>query len=146
MKQLLLLIAFVALGTLIGCKSTPTPTLPLLVDPTLSWGPVATNCDGEAITGVTYNVYYINGPGPFPLVQTGTDEVPCGVQDLVDTTQATKGNPAPVVGNSYHLNLADGEYTFAVEAIGQNGSRSGVSNVVTKTVRDRPATATLTVN
>lgn len=132
-----LIVAFL----LTGCT-----TLAPLVDPTLAWDPVTVNCNGDPVTGVTYNVYYINGPGPFPMVQTGTDEVPCGIQNVVDTTKATKGNPAPVAGNSYHLNLADGEYTFAVEAIGQNGSRSGASNTVTKTVRDRPASTTLTVN
>jgi len=118
-----------------GCGAhTPTP---LPVDPTLRWTEVTTDCEGLALSGVTYNLYVVPGPGPVPTVASA-DELPCGVVQIIDHTLVSPINQAPLSTTSYQVLLADGEHTAAVEALNSVGSASAASNQKTFTVRSRP--------
>lgn len=106
------------------------------VDPTLTWDPVTTNCVGETFTGsATYNVYILQGPGPFPTVQT-PDEIPCGVMTLIDNSAIQPANASPLTVTTYKAIVGEGVWSFAVESISPGGSRGGFTSV-TRTVKNR---------
>lgn len=112
----------------------PGPIVPG-VDPTLTWDVVTTACDGSTLTGVKYNVYAVSGAGPIPTTDSSNDP-PCGVVKLASGSPL---NATLIAGPPYQAVVANGVWTFAVEAVGSDGSRSGLSNQVTVTVTGRPA-------
>jgi len=121
-----------ALLFLTGCPAmTPVPT-PSGVDPFLEWDAVALDCTGKAITGVTYNVYAVSGPGPIPTAPS-PDVGDCAKPSLATGLPL---NAQPLTSPSYHAVVPDGIWTFAVEVVTTSGARSGLSNALTLTVRN----------
>lgn len=119
--------------TLISCGNTQN-TDEQLTDPILMWDPVTTNCIGESITGVKYNVYAINGSGPIPIILS-MDEEPCGIVQLAAIAPL---NSTPIVETTYNAIVSNGVWTFAVDAeVG--GIHGGISNQITVTVTGRPS-------
>jgi hypothetical protein len=120
---------------LTGCSPPAMLMKSGVVDPSLTWDAVTTDCTGAAITGVKYNVYAVSGPGPIPTIASA-DEVPCGIIQLASGVPL---NATPIaIGTSYQATVANGVWTFAVEALDASGNRSALSNQVTKTVQGRP--------
>lgn len=125
-----------------ACSMTPTPVpTPVGVDPIINWDPVAVNCNGEAITGVRYNVYGVPGPGPIPAVTSPAPpppsiplEQPCGPVRLATGTPL---NAAPLTATTFNAIVPDGVWTFAVETVLSTGARGGLSEAVTVTVHNR---------
>jgi hypothetical protein len=111
-------------GGLAACAYQPfgnRPDRPV----TLSWA--AASSDNTASESFTYNVYAVPGAGPIPTEVSKA----CGV------TSVAKGRPLnsePIVGTTYQTSLAEGLWTFAVEAVSSNGCRSTLSSPVTITV------------
>lgn len=127
----------VALLAAACAANRPTPT-PVGVDPILTWDLVTTNCQGDPITGVTYNVYAVSGAGPVPSAPS-PDESPCGVIALATGTPL---NAQPIAAPPYHAIVPDGVWTFAVEAVAPGGTRGALSASFTRTVKNRPGAAT----
>ena len=106
-----------------------------LTDPLLIWNAVTTDCIGGPMTGIRYNVYAISGNGPIPTTPSADSE-PCGIVQIASIPPL---NTALINGTSYQAFVPDGIWTFAVEAVGVNGAKSGLSNQITVTVLGRPA-------
>jgi len=127
-------VAMLALGVLVawGCAHHTVP--PAGVDPVLTWDAVTTACDGVPLVGaVTYNIYAVSGPGPIPTTSS-PDASPCGPVALASGTPL---NASPIAATTYTAAVADGVWTFAVEAVLAGGARSGLSAAVTRTVTNR---------
>lgn len=124
----------VLLALLIGCSGLPSPTPgPVGVDPVLDWDPVTKNCIGEPVTVASYNVYAVSGPGPVPTVASARSE-PCGVVQLATGTPL---NTAPITSTTYHAIVPNGVWTFAIESVLADGTRSQLSAGITLTVLNR---------
>lgn len=111
-------------GGLATCAYQPFGTRPDR-PVTLSWA--AASLDETTSESVRYNVYAVPGAGPIPTEVSNA----CGV------TSVAKGRPLnsePIVGTTYQTNLAEGLWTFAVEAVSSNGCRSALSSPVTISV------------
>jgi len=106
-----------------------------LTDPILTWDAVTTDCIGNPMSGITYNVYAIQGSGPIPTTPTSYTS-PCGIVNLADIPPL---NSVPITTNMYTAFVSDGVWTFAVEAVSSTGNRSGLSDQVTVTVVGRPS-------
>lgn len=104
-------------------------------DPVLTWDAVITNCIGEPISGVRYNVYAVSGAGSIPTIPSADTE-PCGVVQLASIAPM---NSTPLTATTYNAVVPDGVWTFAVDAVNASGNRGGLSNQVTVTVVGRPA-------
>ena len=112
-------------GGLAACAYKPlvsAPSHPV----TLSWA-AADDTASSGSKPVTYNVYAVPGAGPIPTVQSRS----CGV------TTVAKGRPLnsePIAATTYSTSVAEGTWTFAVEAVSADGCRSALSSPVTITV------------
>jgi len=128
--------------TLASCgKDDPQPPVqvdvPVVTDPNISWSLVLVDCTGAALpsgTVITYNVYGVQGNGPIPTTPSASNEVPCGSVPLANINPL---NSAPITTTSYQANVADGLWTFAVDAV-MNGNHSAISSSVTVQVKNRP--------
>lgn len=116
-----------------GCSSVPPIPDPLGVDPVLNWDAVTQNCIGEPVTVASYNVYAVSGPGPVPTVASARSE-PCGVVQLATGTPL---NTAPITSTTYHAIVPNGVWTFAIESVLADGTRSQLSAGITLTVLNR---------
>jgi hypothetical protein len=89
---------------------------------TLSWA-----ADHAGTRPVTYNVYAVPGAGPIPTMRSEA----CG------GTTVAKGPPLnsePIAATTYSTSVAEGMWTFAVEAVSSDGCRSPLSSPITVTV------------
>ncbi len=127
-------------GLLAACASVPT-TPSTGVDPVLAWDAVTTNCIGEPITGVRYNVYAVSGAGPVPSTPSPASE-PCGVVQVPSGTPLTS---SPLTATTYNAIVPDGQWTFAVAAVLPSGATGGLSNNLTVQVLNRAASPTLRI-
>jgi hypothetical protein len=76
---------------------------------------------------IAYNVYAVAGAGPIPTEPSKS----CGV------TPVAKGRPLnrePIAATTYSTSVAEGLWTFAVEAVSADGCRSALSSPITVTV------------
>lgn len=86
------------------------------IDPTISWSPATTACNGSTLTGVTYNVYIQPSTGSIPT--TSSTVTGCtGTFNFVDLTKITKTNATAVSGITYNAALGIGSYIVIVEAV-----------------------------
>lgn len=100
-----------------GGTVTPPPNpIPIVgVDPTISWNPVTTACNGHTLSGVTYSVYIQPSTGSIPTKSTSI--VGCtGTFNIVDTTKVT-ATTTNVSGTSYNSTVGVGSYIVVVEAV-----------------------------
>lgn len=119
---------------MLGCAAHHHSTPPVAIDPVLTWDAVTVACDGVPLAGtVTYNVYAVAGPGPIPTALS-PDASPCGPVALATGTPL---NAAPLTGTAFTAAVADGVWTFGVEAVLATGARSGLSAAVTRNVLNR---------
>ena len=109
------------------------------IDPTISWAIVTQDCKAVALSApATYNVYIVSGVGPVPTITTPTTDIPCGAIKLVDQSKVMPKNTTPITGLSYQAILGEGQYTTAVEAVTNTGTRGIVSAPITFNVVNRP--------
>jgi len=125
----------ICLGGLAACTHK-APGNATLHPVTLSWEAAEGGRSGSRPT--TYNVYAVQGAGPIPTEASKS----CG------DSQVAKGRPVnsdPITVTTYRTTVAEGLWTFAVEAVSSDGCRSALSSLVTVRVpipHDSPADAT----
>jgi len=114
-----------------ACAHGPLgPPYPTVAAPVLNWAAVTTGAGP-----ITYNVYAVPGVGPIPTAPSG----PCGVAKVAEGPPL---NPEPITATTFTASVADGVWTFAVEAVAANGCRSGLSSPVTVTVLNQGGSPT----
>jgi hypothetical protein len=90
---------------------------------TLTWA-AATDAGTKPIT---YNVYAVPGAGPIPTEPPKA----CGVTPVAKSRPL---NSEPIAATTYSTSVAEGLWTFAVEAVSPDGCRSPLSSSITVTV------------
>jgi len=91
---------------------------------TLSW---AAEGDAAGTKPITYNVYAVQGAGPIPTEPSKA----CGAATVATGRPL---NSEPIAATTYSTSVAQGLWTFAVEAVSSDGCRSALSSPVTVTV------------
>lgn len=140
-KLLLVYLGFFLLSGCADLQVGPPQAEPQVgLDPTISWDAVSDNCLGQPINqAVTYNIYLVIGPGPIPTI--AVDDIPCGTTVVADRSLIQPENASPISGTNHRIDLPEGTYTVAVEAVTASGNRGALSMPVTFQVRGRPQTA-----
>src|SRR3989304_329917 len=142
---LVILFTVLTAGCSIG-SGIQRPPLEIGPDPTFTFTMPTGNCDGGALTvGSGVNIYAVQGPGPMATVAiTGLVPAVCN-GNQINVALATKLNATPLLtGSAVTLSVsAPGQWTFCAEAINPSGSRSLISDCITKTVSNNPNAPTL---
>jgi len=92
---------------------------------TLTWDAADAGPNGSK--PIRYNVYAVPGAGPIPTEPSKS----CGAMPVA------KGRPLnsePITATTYITSVAEGLWTFAVEAVSSDGCRSALSSPITVTV------------
>lgn len=137
----------VVLVTLWGCPNGGGVSAP---DPTFSFTPATTYCDGSSLeAGAGVNIYGVPGAGPMPMVAVTGQTPPACNGNMINPSGAgvVKLNAAPLTsstGNTLTV-PSPGPWYFCGEGVSSNGVRGMMSNCVTATVGHSPNPPTITV-